>query len=98
MAPAGTKADEPLAPQIIDTENYYFNSNKSIGDLSKSFGIRFGGFSLVEKYIKRNKGICASDVPPSSILSIGANLRQKQEMKYRRFIHIGSIAVEINEA
>ena len=90
--------DEPMAPQIIDTENYYVNSNKSIGDFSKSSGIRFGGFYLVEKYIKRNKGICASDVPPSSILSIEANLRQKQEMKSRRFIHIGRVAVEINEA
>ena len=94
----GGEDDEPMTPQIIDTENYYVNSNKSIGDFSKSSGIRFGGFSLVEKYIKRNKGICASDVPPSSILSIGANLRQKQEMKSRRFIHIGSVAVEINEA
>ena len=90
--------DEPMAPQIIDTENYYVNSNKSIGDFSKSSGIRFGGFYLVEKYIKRNKGICASDVPPSSILSIEAHLHQKQEMKSRRFIHIGRVAVEINEA
>ena len=32
-----------MAPQIIDTENYYINSNKSIGDVSKSSGIRFGG-------------------------------------------------------
>ena len=90
--------DEPMAPQIIDTKNYYVNSNKSIGDFSKSSGIRFGGFYLVEKYIKRNKGICASDVPPSSILSIEAHLHQKQEMKSRRFIHIGRVAVEINEA
>ena len=87
-----------MTPQIIDTENYYVNSNKSIGDFSKSSGIRFGGFYLVEKYIKRNKGICASAVLPSSILSIEANLRQKQEMKSRRFIHIGRVAVEINEA
>ena len=94
----GGEDDEHMAPQIIDTENYYVNSNKSIGDFSKSSGIRFGGFYLVEKYIKRNKGICASDVPPSSILSIEANLRQKQEMKSRRFIHIGRVAVEINEA
>ena len=84
-----------MAPQIIDTENYYINSNKSIGDVSKSSGIRFGGFSLVEKYIKRNKGICASDIPPSSILSIGANLRQKQEMKLKRIILIGTMHVEV---
>ena len=90
--------DEPMAPQIIDTENYYVNSNKSIGDFTKSSGIRFGAFSLVGKYIKRNKGICASAEPPSSIFFIGANLRQKQEMEHRRFIHIGSVAVEINEA
>jgi len=87
-----------MAPQIIDTENYYINSNKSIGDVSKSSGIRFGGFSLAENYVKRNNGICASAVSPSSIFFSGANLRQKQEIKYKRFIHIGSIAVEIKEA
>ena len=90
--------DEPMAPQIIDTKNYYVNSNKSIGDFTKSSSIRFRTFSLVERYTKRNKGICASAVPPSSIFFIGANLRQKQEMKSRRFIHIGRVAVEINEA
>ena len=94
----GGEDDEPMEPQIIDTENYYVNSNKSIGEFPKFSGIQFGAFALVEKYIKRNKGLCASTVPPSSILSIGANLRQKQEMKHRRFIHIGSVAVEINEA
>ena len=90
--------DEPMAPQIIDTENYYANSNKSIDDLSKSSGIRFGGFSLAENYVKRNNGICASAVFPCSIFFSGANLHQKQEIKYKRFIHIGSIAVEIKEA
>ena len=87
-----------MAPQIIDTENYYANSNKSIDDLSKSSGIRFGGFSLAENYVKRNNGICASSVSASNIFFNGANMRQKQEIKYKRFIHIGSIAVEIKEA
>ena len=91
----GGEDDEPMEPQIIDTENYYVNSNKSIGDFTKSSGIGFGTFSPVERYIKRNKGICASAVPPSSIFFIGANLRQKQEMKLKRIILIGTMHVEV---
>ena len=87
--------DEPMTHQIIDTKNYYVNSNKSIGDFRKSSSIRFRTFSPVERYTKRNKGICASAVPPSSIFFIGANLRQKQEMKLKRIILIGTMHVEV---
>ena len=85
--------DEPMASQIIDTENYYVNSNKSIGDFSKS-SIPFGVFSRAENYVKRNIGICASAIFPSSIFFIGANLPKQHE---KQFMQIGSMLCEIKE-
>lgn len=88
--------DEPKAPPIIYAGNSYVNSNKAVGDFLKCSGIQSEAFSYVEKYGKRNNGICARAIPPSSTVFIGAKLRQKQETHHGGQIHIGGNNVEIS--